>query len=456
MFVVIRSRLGGQIWILELWSIYLPRIYWMGKTQRLLAVLPVIIAGCLAAPGPPTGMPYTPTAAPPPTPTEKIPTSTTIPLTDTPEPRIIPAPSGLVYYSDNGIWLIGKDSTPQFLLEGTRYISIEFSSDGKKFLYRDSRNLWYHIVDLVGGDSSEIAGNPNYHFCNLSWWHDNPGYLIGAFQHVLDSGGMYCIAVPGIMREDGTGMFFLSDEKSLLITANEYAHAGDILAFDINGQPWIYKFGVGKEPFNVKTYDFAGPDELNFSRPSLSNDQRFLAWVVYETVEDKTTQGVAVFDMENRSSIFLHPYNVCCWEGLYTSVYWSNSDNYLAIHNPLNDTEFDLLWVVTIDGRLTYQDEGHTIGVLEWSPKADIFGYSYFERESGEKRLKIVSAIGEELADLHPASIFWWSPTGDSLILADMKNRDRTEFWLVDDGKWESLMVDLPDDAVILGWIFLD
>jgi Tol biopolymer transport system component len=277
------------------------------------------------------------------------------PPAPTPSLRI-PPPPGLVYVAEPKLWKIGRDGKPAQIFDYFDNLSA-LSPDGKQVLYI-SDGLW--LADLATGNRRKLvqsAHRPEY----PRWWLARPDVIVlGSVPP--DFAGAPEGWSPALVRIDGQG-FRVLDPKSLSDSVPVPGPDGQTIAYERDGQPWLYRWGKGSEPLNPAHYGLTNTMELGFTRPAWSPDGKRLAWVTESLVDGLPERnGIAIFNLDAKTARLVHPDKpMIALELLPMDVpAWSPDGRWIAVTGFLKGQEQDSWFSGNCRGELMfYARYGH-------------------------------------------------------------------------------------------------
>jgi hypothetical protein len=363
------------------------------------------------------------------------------PATSTATPAILPlvSPSpGLFFRTKKGLWRTDNHGNPVFLLGVAQDALISISPDGTRIL--DHREL--EVVDLSTGEQLNLDKSEEYAMCCPRWWAAKPEKVLVEVQPGSEMQGPGFKSIPAAVSTDGSDLLVMGTEPTAI---GPFAASPDgmSIAYDRSGNPWIYEWGFGAEPFDTTGYGFTMSDGVLVSHPAWSPSSKQLAWVVSSPIEAEQQQGIGrigIFNLQKRTLKWLYPYEVEGFDGGRSEVYWSPDEKYLALHN----FGKDLLWILAIDGASERFIQSASTAV--WNPKGKWLAYV------ADGEVWVTSADGTETFELGAGVNHVWSPDGEWLTFGNDMWRSRYGNWIVRVDSWEKQRLDLPKDAYILDW----
>lgn len=385
------------------------------------------------------------------TPTEKpaLPSKNT----STPVP-LIPAPVGLTYRTDTELW--------QVETTGESHLVYQYSNGNTAFISPNNTHILFleyassnqtqvtqYILDLATLQKTLIYPQDNLNICLFTWM---PGRSDIIYTVLLPDE-----ADPGYSCERGSPVFLSVDGSNLIVLDEEgsgwsspsVSPNGRYVAFDKNGQPWLYELGKSALLFDINHYDVAQLDKTYYSSPSWSPDSNQLAWIKVQKTQNSEQREIIIFDIRNNTFTSLSPCNAensapCSlheFEG-QPHIAWSSDGNYLSVINHSLDSH----GIYSLDGNHE-RIFGNGFYSMEWSP-ADSW---YARIESTELCLEVIveSSDGEESQRVGCGRRLKWSPDGSKLIFGEKEHG----WWLVDIKTWSVNQIDVPQGSEITDWL---
>lgn len=356
-------------------------------------------------------------------------------LTLSPEQPQIPTPTpaaplpGFVYRTDGGLWWVdGRGQPVQVLAQSGdgEHGMPAISPDGAYVLYLDenadeadsgqSADLW--LADLRTGERRNLTRTPNSAETNFQWWPARPDLVIFSSRprEVLPELGVTgFLAVVGI---DGDGYRVLDDQNH---TGGLPAPSpdGQTIAYGSGSTGWLYRWEMGPEVFDPADYGLPSYRDAHIGSPSWSPDGGKLAWIVRgDFAKDRDPQmGVAVFDLETRTTQILHLYDPAARDGWPPPPVWSPDGQWLAFTAWAQLPDLAGVWVVRTDG----QQEGASQSL-------------FTEYHLGGSR---------------PV----WVSNGGWLAYSRGLEGEGAGAWAAQVGTWGLIRLALPPDGYVVDWI---
>ncbi len=355
-------------------------------------------------------------------------------------------PSGITYRTDTGLWHVNSDGNSTLLLNISKYTRAVLSSEGTRILYgnNDERSSEDVMVDLSTRRETKLKPSREYVICYTEWWEARPSVILAMVQPISEVGGRVCKGMPAVFSADGTKLNVLGS------TPTEYypfaaSPDGRMITFDQGGNPWLYEWEIGVRPFDIAHYRFPQLAEMYFSNPAWSSSGNQLAWVVAGMLDGEWQHGIGIFDLKNRTSRFLYPYEVEGFDGGRSYIEWNSGEEYIAVSN----FGKELLWILSVSGTEKYFFEHATNPV--WSPDGRWLAYV-----SQSQKVIVVSPKDKETQELGKGTNIKWSPNGLWLILGNSHWERQSGNWITEVGVWTPQRLDLPQDAFVLDWLGTD
>jgi Tol biopolymer transport system component len=327
-----------------------------------------------------------------------------------PTPTPVAALPGLVYQTDNGLWI---DRGGQRVQVFDRQVA-QISPDGFHALYvagdGDDRDLWLAVLPL--GEQHNLTRTPERNEDTPRWWAAQPEVAVFSSLPQGEPLGIGAIGYLTTVNMDGTDYRVLDDQKTLN-SPPAPAPDGKTIAYGSKDGAWLYHRDTGPQPFDPADRGLESAGEIELGSPAWSPDGTRLAWVLAGDLEGdgSTRWGIGVFDFIARTGKILHVYDSHGGDGWPPTPVWSPDGTWLAFEAWAAIADEAGVWLVQADGQ-------------------------------GEETV--------HLGGSHPV----WSPDGYWLALSD-PSPDKPGHWMAAVGSWTLLALDLPPDAQIVDWISL-
>jgi hypothetical protein len=378
--------------------------------------------------------------------------------TELPYPVISPPP-GLDYRTEEGLWRVNASGERELLLKIAEDEDGWLSPDGKYILLFDYNTIeWYSkwylnrpdLFIIPTGSYSKIQLVPSGtdRFCEARWV-DRPRMIVIVILESEDRFGYDCSGRTAYYTLDGK-IHLLSNDEGWGRPDN--SPNGRTIAFDKLGMPWLYHWETGATPFDWKAYKFPASEIGSMADPSWSPSGNLLAWTVDGVVEGETQFGIGIFDMRERTSRFLYPYDTREFEGSRTDIAWSSDENYISITRHAGD----IFFVLSVDGTSHYKQlvEGN-----DWSPIDPWYSQLNRSDENGPWELRIETPGGglvhkQEIPSISGKEIYdYWSSEGKYLVIAYYNYGEPGDILLaLETASWKLSQVDLPEDSSFAFW----
>jgi hypothetical protein len=264
--------------------------------------------------------------------------------TSTPTSEPIPAHplAGLVYLSDDRLWLVGRDGQATAILDQASYTTP--STDGSQVVYAAGDPGDLFLKDLVSGETRQLTHTPTiserfprlasgisrviYNYVKVDEMGLSAGYL---GQIDLISGEMIALdnrnlsGSPFILSPDGT----------------KIAYGGD--------PPMVYTWSGGAQPIDPQAYGLSAYN-LRFDSAAWSSDSQSLAWSFTGELSGQGDYhgGVVVFDLANHTHRLLHDYKLYAGGEFSYPLAWNSSGEWLAaeLHGETPGKRSSTLWLI--------------------------------------------------------------------------------------------------------------
>ena len=361
----------------------------------------------------------------------------------------IKPPSGVVYRTADGLWQVNDNGDSVLLVNLSKGSSAALSPDGNRLLYgvdADPSDQYsvsaqqsnrYSVIDLLTKTETELKPDSKYAVCDATWWKMQPSTILAMVQPIAEVGGMVCQGIPALFSLNGKPFSTIGSEPT-----EYYSFAaspdGKAIAFDQGGVPWLYHEKKGATPLDLAGYGFPKLTEAFFSNPAWSPGGHQLAWVIAGKLGNEERQGIGVFNLQDRSSRFLFPYEVEGFDGGRSYIVWSSDEKHFAVWN----FGKDLMWVLAVNEigpRLTESASNPV-----WSPNGKLLVYT------GQNRnLKIFSPKDQSTKPIGNGTPIKWNPNSQQLIFVTNDHSVQ----LLDVNQRNVQHLDLPRGATVLEWL---
>ncbi|GAB4581370.1 MAG: hypothetical protein Fur0022_41170 [Anaerolineales bacterium] len=272
-----------------------------------------------------------------------------------------PALAGLIYQnlSANSLWQVNANGQATPVLAWGDMNTV-VSPDGTQAIYFKNDDVW--LADLTTGTWRNLTNTVDRVEYPAFWV---PGTdLVGLSSYnPAESNGLPAWQLTFI-RLDGSGYEVV--DMGAMWGSPAVSPNGDVVAYDVSGEPRLYRIGSGVEAFDPAEHGLENFE--TFSAPAFSPDGTKLAWWVSGSLSDGGTQvALAVRDLAADTVALLHVYTPISGKGFINPV-WSPDGQWLAA-NVLGESGRNALWVFKADG-----NEKHLIGdgaEPVWSPTSN-------------------------------------------------------------------------------------
>jgi Tol biopolymer transport system component len=278
-------------------------------------------------------------------------------------------PPGLVFSAAGGLWRVDADGQPTLLsADPNANLSPDARQSGiggQELAFRGdgglvSDDIW--IADLSTGKERNLTNEAGRIECCPQWWPTRPDQIIFSS---WPAGGADLGPTVGFLttvQVDGSDYRVLGERWSIAHPAP--APDGRTIAYDQEGEAWLYQLDTGAEPFDPEAY---GLSVQAMASPAWSPDGERLAWIVSVLDDGSQRMRIGVFDLQAGTSLLLgHPFE---WHVGYwpPAPVWSPDGKWLAYDAlPTAASPEQVLWVYRTDG-----GEEHFLGMgarPRWSP----------------------------------------------------------------------------------------
>ena len=240
--------------------------------------------------------------------------------TDMPVPTAMPIPPddlfpGMVFLQDGVYLRVDNDGELQTIFEHPDAFVLSFAPDGRYLAYTERESGDVYLRNLTLGTDTKILAGPVPAVQIESWWTAEPDWALLSFAPTFDyvnaffGGGLPLLL--GLDNQELVELVPDPDPSRQLGTSPAASPAGGQIAFDMQGEGYLYSFEEGLRPFNPANYGLTlvGNTQQSLRNPVFSPNGRFLAWHIkdYQLWEgyepDQWEFGVAVFDLETGTAV---------------------------------------------------------------------------------------------------------------------------------------------------------
>jgi len=387
----------------------------MGSLLTLVACAEVLEIKAAPAPNP-TETSAAPSATPATTSTPLLnPTSIALATSSATDRHI---PFGLIYCSDGALWHVNADDERIKVLEPLDDVPWTgpgpvVSPDGAQVLYEASDEIW--LADVATGARRNLTQTPDRSECCPQWGTGQTDVIL--FSSWASGEAGLNLGHPALAPLDSAEAVKVSDyrilgDRRVSVGLPALAPDGKMVAYDLEGQPWLYWMDGGSEPFefDLASYEPLSDPPFSIVNPAWSPDGTKLAWIIGGkfTALGGWRLGIGMFDLQADTFSLLHPYEPLGRGGWPSAPVWSPDGRWLVF----------AAWAL----------EGDEAGV--WVMSAD-----------GEEEHHLTCSCSNQA----------WRP--DGRWLACTSTPPGYEACLLEADTWETHPLDLPPDARLIDWI---
>lgn len=244
------------------------------------------------------------------------------------------------------------------------------SPDGQWMVsWWDYEDLW--LINLATGKLANLTNTPDRIEYSAQFVPGQPDRILFMSQARLNlemSAGYITT-----MKLDGSTYQVLDDSAGCLGLPS-VSPDGQTIAYDRAGQPWLYRWTSGPQPFESLNYGLQGnKDNLQMGSAAWSPNGKYLAWIAGGDLasDGNNTTAVMVFDLEGSTHRVIHPYRAMGRDGWFNAPTWSPEGNWIAFTD--ESVEQPGLWLAHPDGSgemVVVTGSVRSIGGLAafWSP----------------------------------------------------------------------------------------
>lgn len=362
----------------------------MSRHLQLFTLLWVFLSACQA-----TNPDFDATVTAVATPTSII----TDTVTAVPEPEAA-LPAGLIYRSDDGLWLVDADGQPQQL---TANPYVNPSPDLARTAIWDQENAII-VVDLAA-DSEQSFSPENGRISTFFSWADLQTVLVGIWLTPQESEGPnngHLAALDVI-----SGRFVVLDSERLLNSLPALSPDGESIAYATLAGPILYRADTGPQPFTLAGY--TGLEAFSpavFHSPAWSSDSRRLAWIVSgpdpANPDDTWQTGLLIADLEQQTAQWLHFFTPAAMGAHPPAPVWSPDGQWLALPVNAATAEESGVWLIAADGREERKLGGSNLAAPVWLDNGRLLADAVFHDDgrAGLELFDTTSMTGQVLESL--------------------------------------------------------
>lgn len=381
--------------------------------------------------------------------------ATAVPSTQKPNPSLSPAPPGLIYTHQDGLYVVREEGNSQYLAPDTRGY---FSPNYHYLLYEDFGE--YYIVDLFTGsrileldlwdqenesngkrilgatwsiDNQTIYYSAGYHGewltdiwsinlqtgekTNLTNTTDrielgpylmqDQEHLVFRSKHIEDI-GMHSTELFSSMKVDGSGyhVYTQLDDTYLFRVSPD-----GTMAAIFGGELFTIEDGFQQTSPSVIGENI--PEEFQLIDPTWSQDSNYIGWSIRSIEGYYAEEGIAIHDVDSNTIKFYYPYNQP-WLDYPRGPVISPNNQWMSIISQGNAT---MQWRIKFLGR--DDNEEHVLG-------------EFFNPVWNEDSQRVILNTGYDEYGAYRG------------------------VWITDISEWKAHKLDLPDDTYVRFWIDLN
>lgn len=274
-----------------------------------------------------------------PIPDPTILTRTPWPPDSMPSPTPVPPFPGMVYTTDEGLWRVNAEWQPELLFNQPGVLE----PNGRRLLVERDGDIW--LVDLDTGTQQNLTNTPDTGECCPQWWPGRPDTFL-VMRQIPDSA--YEIGQITAVTLDG-GYTILVEDLGASLPA--ISPDGQTIAFEVNGQPALYRQESEIELLLLPTGETNR--FLGAGSPSWSPDGQKLAWQARFTDETgQTSQALVIYEATSASGYLLHPYQPAGIDSWGPAPMWSPNGTFIAFFVMDQNRSQHGLWVASTAGKV--------------------------------------------------------------------------------------------------------
>lgn len=373
----------------------------------LFPALVAVLSACGETATPPKTAVLLPSADPPTTssvtPTFSVSATDVVGRAITPTiPPSAPMP-GLVYTTliQNrgmvGPWIVERNGQRKQLANKP---NPELSPDRGRLVYSQDGDIW--VLDILTGAEENLTSTYDLIEDNCQWWPARPGLII--FHYRPRGDNRTAAGFLARIESDGSN-YYIIDGQTGADSQAALSPDGQSIAYDREGEPWIFTFGTGRMPIFPKSF----PETFRIAAdPAWSPDSRRIAWQLYGLSEGAgESSATAILNLDIMTVTLLHRFPLSSGSGVSSGhLAWSPDGKWLAMANPAERTD------------------------------------------DGETTLWVLQPDGSEEVRLGAGDFPVWSPDGSALAF-----QNKNGVFAVKPGNWLPFPVTLPETARVIDWV---
>ena len=299
----------------------------------------------------------TPTSQPTATATLEPTITATLVPTATPIPPVDLYP-GMVFLQDGIYVRVDNDRELQTIFQHPDAHILSFSPDGRFLAYIERESGDVYLREIAPGTDTKLLSGPLPAVQLENWWTAESEWALWSVSPTFEYvNAWFGGGLPLLLRLAGEGQVDLvaePDPSRQLGTSPAASSGGGQIAFDLQGEGFLYSFDEGIRPFEPTDFGLTlvGSTEQSLRNPVFSPNGRFLAWQIKDYqlwpgyAPDQWEFGMALFDLEAGTATTIPNFILSAADHGYTMpMRWLDNDHLLLRGLIMEDGNPDTLMV---------------------------------------------------------------------------------------------------------------